>query len=133
MYMQRLAGVGLLALIMQLSGCGDPEISFSSDVQPIFEGHCIECHTRSGEGIAASGFSVQDYESVMKGTDLGQVVVPGSAMSSTLYLVVAQKTAPEIHMPPQHPEALAEGRGTPLSKEQVAIIQTWIDQGAIDN
>jgi hypothetical protein len=131
--MERLLKIGILALTMQLMGCGQSTLSYSSDVQPIFEEHCIECHSRSGEGIAASGFSVQDYDSVMKGTDLGPVVVPGSAISSTLYLVVAQKTAPEIHMPPHHSEAWAEGRGVPLSEDQVEIIQAWIDQGANNN
>ena len=133
MTMQRLVQVGILALTMQLLGCSDAVVSYSADVQPIFDQFCIECHDRGGEGIVASGFSVQDYDSVMKGTDLGQVVIPGSSISSTLYLVVAQKTAPEIHMPPHHREAWAEGRGSPLSEDQVGIIQAWIDQGAKNN
>jgi hypothetical protein len=93
--------VGILALSLQILGCTRSEVSFSSDVQPIFEKHCIECHDSGGEGVTASGFSVRDYDSVMKGTRLGRVVIPGSSISSTLYLVVAQKTAPEIQMPPQ--------------------------------
>lgn len=125
--------VGILVLSMQLLGCTRSEVSFSSDVQPIFEKHCIECHGSSGEGITASGFSVRDYDGVMQGTSFGKVVVPGSSMSSTLYLVVAQKTAPEIHMPPQHSEAWAKGRGSPLSEDDVAIIADWIDQGAKNN
>ena len=125
--------VGILALCMQLLGCIRSEVSFSSDVQPIFENHCIECHDSSGEGVTTSGFSVHDHDSVMKGTRLGKVVIPGSSMSSTLYLVVAQKTAPEIQMPPHHSQAWAEGRGSPLSEHEVGIIQAWIDQGAQDN
>ena len=125
--------IGILALTMQLLGCADSEVSYSKDVQPIFEKYCFECHDHSGEGVVASGFSVRDYDSVMKGTELGQVVVAGSSMSSTLYLVVAQKTAPEIHMPPHHRQAWAEGRGSPLSADDVGIIQAWIDQGAKNN
>ena len=125
--------VGILVLSMQLMGCTRSEVSFSSDVQPIFEKHCIGCHGSSGEGIMASGFSVSDYDGVIKGTSVGKVVVPGSSISSTLYLVVAQKTAPEIQMPPHHSEAWAEGRGSPLSEEDVAIIADWIDQGAKNN
>ena len=133
MYTERLVKVGIIALTMQLLGCGESEVSFSSEVLPIFNEHCIECHDRGGEGIVASGLSVQEYGNVMKGTDLGTVVVPGSAMSSTLYLVVAKKTAPEIHMPPHHREAWADGRGAPLTDEQIGVIQDWIDQGAKNN
>lgn len=126
--------VGILALSMQFLGCTRSEVSFSSDVQPIFDNHCIECHdSSSGEGVVASGFSVYDYASVMKGTELGIVVIPGSSISSTLYLVVAQKTAPEIQMPPHHVQAWAEGRGSPLSDDTVETIAAWIDQGAQDN
>ncbi len=125
--------VGVLALTVQILGCSGSEVSFSSDVQPIFEKHCIECHDHSGEGVVASGFSVSDYEGVMKGTRLGKVVIPSSSISSTLYLVVAQKTAPEIQMPPHHRQAWAEGRGSPLSDDNVGIIQAWIDQGAKNN
>ena len=125
--------IGILVLSMQLLGCTRSEVSFSSDVQPIFEKHCIECHGSSGEGIMASGFSVGDYDGIMKGTSFGKVIVPGSSMSSALYLVVAQKTAPEIHMPPHHTEAWAEGRGSPLSADDVASIGDCIDQGAKNN
>jgi len=76
---------------------------------------------------------VDDYDSVMKGTKFGKVVVPGSRMSSSLYLVVAQKTDPKIHMPPHHDDSLAQGRGFALSEQNIATIGSWIDQGAKDN
>ena len=56
---------------------------------------------------------VDGYDSVMKGTNLGSVVIANSSASSALYLVVTHKTSPEIHMPPHHKDALAEGRGIP--------------------
>lgn len=123
---------GLFALCIGLTGC-DRQISFANDVQPIFLEHCAECHDQTGEGAAASGFSVRDYASVMSGTKFGPVVIPGSSISSALYLVIAQKTAPEIHMPPHHIQSLSVGRGTALSDDRVEIIQMWIDQGAKDN
>jgi len=116
-----LFNVSALALSMQLAGCSPPEVSVSSNVPPIFAKHCVECHDGGGEGVAASGFSLHDYDSVMKGTDLGKVVIPGGSISSTLYLTVAQKTAPEIQMPPHHDQAWAEGRGSPLSEKEVGI------------
>jgi hypothetical protein len=95
--------------------------------------YIIDCHNRSAEGYAASGFSLEDYDSVMKGTNFGAVVVPNSSISSTLYLVIAHKTDPAIHMPPHHEDALAKGRGPALIAEQIDTIGAWIDQGAKDN
>jgi hypothetical protein len=74
-----------------------------------------------------------DYDNVLKGTKFGQVVVPGSRLSSSLYLVVAGKTAPEIRMPPHNEESLASGRGVMLSAEAIETIGLWIDQGAKNN
>jgi len=124
--------VGVLALCIGLFGC-ERQVSFSDDVQPLLLEYCIACHDKSAEGYATSGFSLEDYESVMKGTNLGPVVVANSSYSSALFLVVAHKTEPEIHMPPHHEDAWAEGRGTPLTEEQIETIKVWIDQGALNN
>lgn len=130
----RLLSSAVIVLVCaQFIGCGQREVSFSAHVQPILEVACLECHTATGEGVAASGFAVNDYDSVMKGTQFGPAVVPGSSMSSTLYRVVAGKTDPEIRMPPHHEEAWAEGRGVPLADEEIATIAAWIDQGAKNN
>lgn len=123
---------GIFALCIGLVGC-ERQIGFAEDVQPLLIAHCISCHDKSAEGYESSGFSLGDYDSVMKGTNFGPVVVPNSSISSTLYLVIAHKTDPQIHMPPHHEDALAEGRGLSLTEEQIEIIQAWIDQGAIDN
>ena len=118
---------------MVLVGCGQNEVSFSDDVQPIFETHCVRCHSGTAEGAEASQYVMTDYDGVMSGTKYGQVVVPGSRMSSALYLVIAGKTAPEIRMPPHNDESFAEGRGAMLSANMIETIGLWIDQGAQNN
>lgn len=123
---------GFFSLCILLSGC-ERQVSFSDDIQPIFQASCVACHDMSAEGYTTSGFSLGDYESVMKGTNFGPVVIAKSSISSTLYLVIASKTSPEIHMPPHHDNALAEGRGVPLSEHQIEMVQKWIDQGAQNN
>lgn len=143
-----LFGVVVFTLGTQISACDRNKVSFSADIQPILNASCLECHNNAikgaagedamgedamGEGALISGFSVSDYESIMRGTALGPVVIAGSSMSSALYLVVAGKTAPEIRMPPHHSESWAEGRGTPLSADQIEKIAAWIDQGALEN
>ncbi len=128
-----LSGALIVIVCAQFTACGQREVSFRADVQPILEVACLECHTTAGEGTAASGFAVNDYDAVMKGTEFGPVVVAGSSISSTLYRVIAGKTDPEIRMPPHHEEAWAEGRGVPLADEEIATIAAWIDQGAKNN
>lgn len=107
-----------------VAGCMESSVSYEADVKPIFQRYCQECHVPGGEGYAASGFVVDSYAGVMKGTKFGQVVVPGSAVSSTLYLMVAGKTDPSIRMPHGNEQ---------LSSEMVATIERWIDQGAVNN
>lgn len=116
-----------------VTACGQGQVSFSDDVQPIFERYCISCHSGSGEGVERSEYLMTDYENVMTGTKFGQVVVPGSRMSSALYLVIAGKTAPEIRMPPHNDESFAAGRGVMLSAEAIETVGQWIDQGARNN
>ena len=118
---------------MLLTGCGQGEVSYADDVKPIFDRYCISCHSGAGEGVEASKYLMVNYDSVMTGTQYGPVVVPGSRMSSSLYLVVAGKTAPEIRMPPHNEESFAEGRGVMLSADAIETIGLWIDQGAKNN
>lgn len=122
----------VVTMCFGLIGC-DRQVSFADDVFPVLSESCGNCHDRTGEGSVASGFSVSDYDDVMTGTRLGPVVIPGSPESSNLYRVIAEKTAPEIRMPPHHDVSWAEGRGKPLSDEQIDVIKRWIEQGAKNN
>ena len=124
--------VGVFVLCIGLLGC-ERQVSFADDVKPIFLASCVECHNESAEGYASSGFSLVDYDNVMKGTKFGPVIIANSSISSTLYMVIASKTSPEIQMPPHHENSLAEGRGAPLTKHQIEVIGRWIDQGALNN
>jgi len=123
----------LLSPVMLLNACGQGDVSFSGDIQPIIAKNCISCHGEAGEGAMANAYLMTDYNGVMKGTTYGPVIVSGSRMSSSLYLVTAGKTAPQIRMPPHNDESLAEGRGPMLSAATIETIGLWIDQGAKNN
>ncbi|MBT8094083.1 MAG: hypothetical protein KJP08_04675 [Gammaproteobacteria bacterium] len=122
-----------VATAVLIAACGRNDVSFADDVQPIFDRYCISCHAGTGEGAEVSAYVMTDYNGVMTGTSYGPVVVAGSRMSSSLYLVVAGKTAPEIRMPPHNDESFAEGRGVMLSADAIETIGLWIDQGARNN
>jgi hypothetical protein len=122
----------LFIITVFMSGCSQPE-SFQNAVLPILQESCVVCHSDKGEGLQKSGLILNSYDSVMKGTKYGQVVVPGSAVSSTLYLVIDHNVDPKIQMPPHHNDKYPTGEGDPLTPKQIEIIKNWIDQGAKNN
>jgi hypothetical protein len=98
------------------------KVTYVTDVEPIVQQHCLECHVAGKEGTEKSGYLMDSYEAVMKGTKFGPVIVPDSSESSSLYLLVAGKADPSINMP--------HGK-VPLSDEQITTIRLWIDKGAV--
>lgn len=117
-----------------IAGCGQQQVSFSKDVQPLLNASCLHCHDGVvGEGSEKTDFIITDYDNVMKGTQYGPVVKPGDSLSSTLYRVLSHLTDPKIQMPPHHKVSTAEGRSEPLKHEQIEVIKNWIDQGAKNN
>ncbi|MGD2056131.1 MAG: hypothetical protein PVJ15_04935 [Gammaproteobacteria bacterium] len=100
------------------------KVSFADDVNPILQKHCAECHVTGGQGARASGFRMDSYQSIMNGTRFGPVVDPGSAITSSLYLLVSGKGELTISMP--HGKA-------PLSAKEVETIRVWIENGAVEN
>ena len=133
MFKINLSIISIATILVLVVGCsGSRQVSFKSEVQPIFKASCISCHD-SGEGSQNSGLVLNSYESLMKGTKLGPVVEPESAISSTLYLVISHKVDSKIQMPPHHHDKYAIGEGEPLSEEQIETIKIWLDQGAKNN
>lgn len=99
-------------------------VSFKNDVYPVFKQYCLSCHRGDGEGYKASGFSVETYDSILKGTKYGVVLVPGSSIESTIMMLVEHKVDPSIHMP-------FKQKKIPAGK--IDLLRKWIDQGAKDN
>ena len=124
----------LIIAVIPVFGAGcDRQVSFSNDVKPILTSNCMKCHDGTGEGSKKSGFNVMTYETFMKGTKFGPVVVPGNSVSSTLFRLVAHKANPKIQMPPHHDMSMADQKFEPLTKKQINTIKVWIDQGAKNN
>ncbi|MEA2094343.1 MAG: c-type cytochrome domain-containing protein [Pseudomonadota bacterium] len=120
----------LLIIATGLAACDKVEqlqfqqVTYADDVDPIMQKHCAECHVAGQQGAEASGFLMDSYESVMKGTRFGPVINPGSAISSSLYILVAGKGNLTIDMP--------HGKD-PLSAEEIETIRVWIENGAVEN
>ena len=115
-----------LLIVVGIAACDKEapfrKVTYVTDVEPIVQQNCLECHVAGKEGAEKSGYLMDSYEAVMKGTKFGPVIVPDSSESSSLYLLVAGEADPSIHMP--HGKAA-------LSDEQVTTIRLWIDKGAV--
>jgi hypothetical protein len=94
------------------------KIDFLRDVHPILQDHCLKCHSNEKP---KSHFRLTSREQTLKGGAHGVDVIPGNSAQSPLIAFVAGLD-PDMIMPP-------EGRGTPLTSRQIALLRAWIDQG----
>lgn len=94
-------------------------VTYATDIKPIFDKSCIKCH---GEEKQKGKLRLDSLEWTLKGADGEDIVKKGKSAESELVHSVARLNEDEA-MPP-------EGKGDPLTPEQVGLIRAWIDQGA---
>jgi hypothetical protein len=94
-------------------------VDFAKDIQPILSDRCLDCH---GPDKQKSGFRVDQRPVMLKGGDSAKAaIVPGDPGRSHLLDLVKTDAEDEI-MPP---------KGDPLTKDQVALLEAWITEGAV--
>jgi mono/diheme cytochrome c family protein len=128
--MRATAALVLTAVALSLAvsaGCArkNPPVSYSKDVAPILAQNCASCHAPGQPGYVASGFDLTGYDSLMKGTRYGPVVIPGDPLTSTLVMLIEGRADPSLKMP--------HGDSKPLTREEIRTIRRWVKQGAKNN
>src|SRR4051812_25441556 len=93
------------------------KVDFVKDIQPIFAGHCYNCH---GSNKHEAEFRLDAKAIALKGGELGPAILPGKGAESLLVQAVAG-LKPDLKMP---------RKGEPLTAEQIGLLRAWIDQGA---
>jgi WD40 repeat protein len=98
-----------------------PEISYTRDVQPIFQQHCFGCH----QGAKKLGaYRMTDFAGLMAGGETGQAaIVAGDPKASYLMDQIT----------PVDGVAEMPKKAKPLSEVEIDRIRTWIAQGAKDD
>jgi mono/diheme cytochrome c family protein len=94
-------------------------LTFDKDIKPIFEKSCVKCH---GAEKQKGKLRLDSLEASLKGGENGESIVKGNSAKSPLVHTIA-RLDPDSAMPP-------DGKGDPLTKEQIGIVRAWIDQGA---
>lgn len=95
----------------------DTTVSYSADIQPIFNSRCVGCHV----GAIQGGLRLDNYSFLLLGGNSGPVVVPFEPDSS----ILVQRIEGIL---PRMPLV-----GDPLTQEQIDLIRQWIVEGAEDN
>ncbi len=106
---------GNRTVVSAVPGCVD----FATQVQPLLTASCTSCHSGTSPPRA---LVLGSYAGLRTGSMLRQVVVPCRADASLLYLKIAQSLPPIGSRMPFG--------GPYLESEQLALVRTWIDQGA---
>ena len=122
-----LPACAVLCAALTLGGCqpSESQVSYSRDVEPILERHCKGCHMPGQAGYVVSGFELRDYETLMRGTQYGPVVLPGDPLTSVLVMLIEGRADPSLRMP--------HGDAKPLEAADIATIRRWVEQGAKNN
>ncbi|MFV9616312.1 MAG: c-type cytochrome domain-containing protein, partial [Gammaproteobacteria bacterium] len=90
-----------LMLALLISGCAtQQEISFQSDIDPILHAKCQRCHVPpNGIGYVQTGLNMQSYDTLMKGTMFGTVIIPGDSKRSVINKLVEGRAGEIMRMP----------------------------------
>jgi len=90
-------------------------VSFTADIQPIFQKTCWTCH---GTSVQLSKLSLASRDLAIKGGDHGPAIIPGHGADSRLYRLVAGLEKPAMPL------------GAKLTADEIESIRLWIEQGA---
>lgn len=93
-------------------------VDFDQDIRPLLQKHCVECH---GEKKQKGELRLDAKIFAFKGGHEGLAIVAGDATKSLLLQRIKSADDDE-RMPP---------KGEPLSPAQIALVQEWIQTGAV--
>ena len=107
-------GLVPVSATVMLLVCGvEASVDFGRDVLPILSNNCFECHGPDG-ATRKAGLRLDTSDGV------AEVIEPGNAAASDL-----------IHrVPPADPADIMPPKGEPLTAEEIATLEAWINDGA---
>jgi hypothetical protein len=124
-----LLALGLMVARAQEKSGGS--ISFTRDVFPVINTHCLPCH--SEDNFNPSELSLDTYDLMMQGGKNGTLVVAGKANESLLMKKLGEAPPFGERMPLNKKKVISEGKAKYLSESELKMIAEWISQGAKNN
>lgn len=108
-----------IALVLPAVAAG-ASVDYVKDIKSVLATKCFACH---GALKHESDLRLDAASLILKGGDSGPAIMPGKADDSLLIHKVSASD-PAERMPP-------EGEGEPLTSDQLALLRTWINEGAV--
>jgi len=99
-------------------GRGAERVDYVTQVKPLLAARCYACHSALRQ---QSGLRLDTAALLKEGGVMGPGIEPGNADASLLIQMLTGELG--VRMPP-------EGEGSLLTVEQIALLRTWINQGA---
>ncbi len=98
-------------------------LTFAKDVKPILDKSCVKCH---GGEKPKGKYSLESRDSALRKTADGEAhIIPGQSAKSPFIHFAADLVA-DMEMPPTP----MRDKFPALTKDQLALLRAWIDQGA---
>ena len=99
----------------------DPRAAFfEKKIRPLLVERCYECHSQESDELGG-GLRLDHRQGWETGGDLGPAIIPGKPDES-LFMKAVRRGDDTLQMPPDDQ----------LTRQQIAELETWVEQGAFD-
>jgi mono/diheme cytochrome c family protein len=101
---------------------GQHKVDFALDIEPLLDRSCAACH---GGEQKKGKFSIGSREAILQGGQSGEpALLTGNSGASKLVRMVTDQVE-DLEMPP----LAKRGKYPALTRDEVALLKSWIDQG----
>ena len=102
--------------MVELRGTAQIEVFYGAQVQPVFQARCVDCHGGNG------GLFLGSYDQLLVGGNSGPAVLPGDGANSLIIRKLRGQSGSRMPLD-----------RNPLADSTIALIESWINQGAHNN
>lgn len=120
--------LALMSLSIAVPDLSAAPVGFESEILPILEKKCVECHRaphedKNGKIVKPkAGLRLDGAWAILAGSENGAVLKAGDAAKSELYVRVTLPPEDDDFMPPR-------GKADPLTAAELDLFQRWINEG----
>src|SRR3954471_16963486 len=120
-YPALISSISLLAFDLHSAQTAGTNVSYYQQIRPILQANCQGCHQPAK---SKGGYVMTDFKRLLAGGDSEGAAITHEHSDKSAILKMITPQDGEVRMP--------KGK-TPLLDTEVALIKSWIEQGAVDD